>query len=188
MSPCSCRSRRIPWLFSAEGSAVWVKSADSGPSPSQSGCMWNLEQRCNVGENSSCLDEARSASLSTRAYQPPFPLPHSLSVCLSVPGMPLAVTVRICVSLCVMFSVLSSLLVCILLMLHSPCWLVGPLCLSAIPLFSSLLFCLPPSFISCLLSLSSSPPCLSHLLCPLPDCCIPALPSDREGWIWVCVV
>lgn len=165
-----------------------MKSADSGPSPSQSGCMWNLEQRCNVGENSSCLDEARSASLSTRAYQPPFPLPHSLSVCLSVPGMPLAVTVRICVSLCVMFSVLSSLLVCILLMLHSPCWLVGPLCLSAIPLFSSLLFCLPPSFISCLLSLSSSPPCLSHLLCPLPDCCIPALPSDREGWIWVCVV
>lgn len=29
-----------------------------------------------------------------------------------------------------------------------------------------------------------SPPVL-QLLCPLPACCIPALPSDREGWLGV---
>lgn len=29
------------------------------------------------------------------------------------------------------------------------------------------------------------PPCLSQLLCPLPDCCIPTLPSDSEGWVGV---
>lgn len=42
-----------------------VKSADSGPSPSRPGCLWNLELRCNVGESGSCFDEARSGFLST---------------------------------------------------------------------------------------------------------------------------
>lgn len=143
--------------------------------------MWNLEQRCNVRENSSCLDEARSASLSTHAYQPPFTLSVYLAVCLSDPGMPLAVTVQICVSLCVMFSIH------FLLCLYSFCNATYPLLIG----WSSLSQCHPSLFFSSILSptllyflfaLSSSPPCLLHLLCPLPNCCIPALPSDRDGF------
>lgn len=34
LSLCACRSQRIPLLLWAEGSAVWVKNADSDPSPS----------------------------------------------------------------------------------------------------------------------------------------------------------
>lgn len=35
-----------------------VKSADSGPSPSRPGCLWNFELRCNVGQSGSCFGEA----------------------------------------------------------------------------------------------------------------------------------
>lgn len=187
-----------PWLLWAEGSAVWVKNADSDPSPSQPGCLWNLEQRCNVRENSSCLDEARSASLSTGACLPQFTLPVYLSIRLSVSlsasGINFAVAVLICSTLLICFSILLVFIACIhFVMPHTQCWLFGLHCLSISLLFSfTHSISLSPLFP--LFALSSCPPppilapCLSKLLSRLPDCCIPALPSDRECCATVCCV
>lgn len=173
MSLCPCRSQHIPRLLWAEGSAVWVKNADSDPSPSQPGCLWNLEQRCNVRENSSCLDEARSASLSTGACLPQFTLPVCLSVRLSVSQW-----YKFCCccfdlyhSVC-FFSVHSVSIAHIhFVMLHTQCWLYGPQCLNIISLFSSThSISLSPLFP--LFAPSSCPPppiltpCLSQLIPP----------------------
>lgn len=128
-----------------------------------------------------------------------------LPLCPPVSPTPFTLPVFLSVSqllVCLLLSLFRFMTVCCLLhslslvhsaMLHTSSWLFGTLCLNIIPFFSSSLFCLFTSFMSsvCSLLLSSpSPPCLSQLLCPLhcslPDCCIPALPSDREGWLGLC--
>lgn len=167
-----------PWLLWAEGSAVWVKNADSDPSPSQPGCLWNLEQRCNVRENSSCLDEARSASLSTGACLPQFTLPVYLSLCLSV-----SFWYKFCCCFDLYHSVnlflLHSLsLHCLYTLCYAahPVLLIWPTLSHYHPSLFLYSFHLPFSFISsvCSLFLSSpSHPCSLPLKAPLPP---PSLP------------
>lgn len=121
-----------------------VKSADSGPSPSRPGCLWNLELRCNVGESGSCFHEARSGFLSTSTTR----------------------TFALLLSLC-------------------------QLSLSFTALFSPVLHTFTAQYSLCLSILSSFPhlfcfsPCL--LFPPPPDCCIPALPGDRDCWLCLCL-
>lgn len=164
---------------SAGFGSAWRKCADSGRSPSQPGCLWNLELRCNVRENSSCFDEARSGSLSACATRPPSLLPLSLP-----PSLPVSQSALIEAQCQPVDGRLRCIHSAFIAFMHSVSAHLLQLTSFAVPSYSFLSSPCTPSFA---LVFSPSPSCL---LCPLPhsltDCCIPALPSDRGAWTILC--
>ena len=165
--PARAVASASPGCFQQRAQLCEWKALTQAPAP-------HSQAACGIWSRGAMLE--RTAAVWMRPGPPlcpPMPTsPHSLclsiwlSVCqiLACPLLSLSRSVSVCVS-CSPFTFFFACIHSV--MLHSPCWLVGPLCLSAIPLFSSLLFCLPPSFISCLLS----PP-------PLPASHISSAPSQ----------
>lgn len=149
-----CRTLLSPGCFELRAQ-LCVKSADSGPSPSRPGCLWNFELRCNVG---------RAAAVSMKpglAFCPPAPLAHSLCSSLSVS------------SPCTTF-------------FHCFIQSSAPHLLQHNIPFASVS---SPLFLASSVSrpVCSFLPLPSHAPPSLPDCCIPALPGDRDCWLCLCL-
>lgn len=150
-----------PWLHWAEGSAVCAKKRWLRPQPLTAGLPVEF------GAEVQCSGEQQLFRWGLPLCPPSPPAPFTL------PVRQLLLSLLRSVSLCPC-AVSSAVL-------HISCQLFSPLTSSS--LLSSPLFCpFPPFIVSVctLLRSSPSPSCL----CPLPDCCIPALPSDRGVWGW----